>query len=133
MNLRDAELTVTKPLPATATTIFSDGIDLGLGANADFLARCELVVEAPALAVGELANAETVTYKVQTDADPAFGSPTDILPAVIVQTGAAGAGAAAAEKRLRLPLNVERYIRCAATHTAADDASAKSLTMGLRF
>lgn len=133
MNLKDAVLEVTKALPNGAAAVNSAGIDLGVAASDLLLAECELVIEAPALATADLPDAQTMTYKVQHDTDSAFGTAVDLFPSAIVQTGAGGAGAAAATKRLRLPSDVKRYIRVVATNSGAGDASDKSLTAGLRF
>lgn len=131
--LADAVLTVTKALPAEAAAIYTDGIDLGVSANGLHLAPCELLISAPALATGVLGDAATMTYAVQMDNDSAFGSPTTLYSAAIVQTGAGGAGAAAATKRLPIPSDVERYIRVSATNSAAGDASGSSVTAKLLF
>lgn len=128
--LRDANLKVTKTLPNGAAAVNSDKIDLGSGlGDADFLADVELLLSAPALTTAQLGDAATMTYDVQTDDDANFGSPLTLIDNAIVQTGAAGAGAAAATKRFRLPSNVERYIRVVATNSAAGNASTVSLAL----
>ncbi len=131
--LKDAQLIATKALPAGASSVYTDGFDLGHGTKGDHLANVELKISAPLLAVGELANASTMKYSVQMDDDVAFGSPTVIYPDVIVQTGAGGVGAAAATIQVRLPVDVERYIRVRATNSASDSAAAKSMTAELLF
>jgi hypothetical protein len=129
--IRDALLTATKALPNGAATIYTDGIDLGHGANGDHLATCELYIEAPALVVGDLANGETVKYSIQHDTGSAFGSATSVEDDVLTQTGAGGAGAVAATKRFRLPVDVKRYVRVKAVNSGAGDASDKSVTVSL--
>jgi len=132
--VKDASFVKTKALPAEAAAVYSDGLDLGaLSSRGVRLVDCELLIQAPALAVADLADAATMTYAVQMDNDSAFGSPTTILPSVIVQTGAGGAGAAAASIRLRLPSNCERYVRVSATNSAAGEARDKSMTVSLLF
>lgn len=137
--VRDGALKLTKTLPSGASTVYSDGFDLGAtpdyGATdrSEFLAKLELLLTAPALAVGQLANASTMIYAVQTDSDAAFGSPTTIMAAVLTQTGANGAGAASATYRFRLPSTVERYVRFSATNSAAADASGASATLEMLF
>lgn len=133
MALKDVELIETKALPAAAASVYTDAFDLGHGSKGDFLAPCELKISAPALAVGQLANASTMKYSVQMDDDSAFGSATVIHLDAIVQTGAGGAGAAAATITVRLPVDCERYIRVRATNSAAADASAASMTAELLF
>lgn len=132
--VRDANLIQTKALPSGASSVYTDGIDLGaLNARGARLADCEMLVSAPALAVGELANASTMKYDIQTDDDSAFGSPTTVALEVIVQTGAGGVGDAADSFRYKIPSDSERYIRIKATNSHAADASAKSMTMELLF
>jgi hypothetical protein len=133
MQLADVELTVTKALPNGAATIYTDGIDLGKSANGLHLAECELEISAPALVVGDLADAATMKYSVEMDTDSAFGSITALFADILTQTGAGGAGAAAATKRVRLPSDVERYIRVKAVNSGAGDASDKSVTAKLLF
>lgn len=129
--LRDAELQVTKALPNGAATVNSDSIDLEHSANGVHVADCELLIEAPALATADLPDTKTMTYDVEhSDDDSSF---EDLANGVLVQTGAGGAGAVAAEARVRLPSTVKRYIRVVATNDGAGDASDKSLTAGLVF
>jgi len=134
-NLRkDAGLINTKALPAGASSVYCAGFDTGArSANGEHMANAELLISAPALAVGELADTETMTYKVQHDTDSAYGTPVTLADAVLVQTGAGGAGAAAATKRFRLPSNVSRYVRVAATNSAALSCAAASMTTELTF
>lgn len=138
--VRDAALKLTRLLPDGAATVYSDGFDLAGGSPAygassrpDFLAQLEMLLSAPVLAVGQLANASTMTYAIQTDSDPAFGSPKTLIASAIVQTGDNGAGAATASYRFRLPTDVERYLRVAITNSAAADASAASATLEALF
>lgn len=126
--IKDAALKVTKALPNGAATIYSDGIDLESGASGNLLG-IEVLLTAPALATADLGDAATMTYTLQMDSDVAFGSATDVYGVVLTQTGAGGAGAAAATKRIALPSNCERYIRVKAVNSAAGDASDKSLTL----
>jgi hypothetical protein len=129
--VQDFDTQVSKALPAGAATIYTDGIDLGHTANGRVPPGTELIVNAPALVVGDLGNGATMTYVVQMDSDSAFGSPTSIYGTVLTQTGADGTGAAAATKRVALPSDCERYIRVAATNSAAGDASDKTLEVTL--
>jgi len=131
--VQDYGTKVTKALPSSAATIYTAGIDLGHSANGRVPPGTEIVITAPALAVGELGNGDTMKYAVQMDHDSAFGSPTSIYGDVLTQTGAAGAGAAAAEKRVALPSDCERYVRIAATNSAAGDASDKSVIANVFF
>ena len=128
---RDVALKVTKALPNGAATIITDGIDLGHSTNGQPPANVELLIEAPALVVGDLGNADTMKYEVFHDTVSTFGSEVSLYGVVLTQTGAGGAGAAAASKRVALPSDVGRYIRVKATNSAAGDASDKSVSVSL--
>lgn len=128
----DANLKVTKALPNGAATIYSDGIDLGHTSRGDFLADVELYITAPALATGIMGDGKTLLYSVQHDTDPAFGTAAVLLTNVLTQTGAGAAGCAAATVSVRLPVDVNRYIRVRAIGSAAGDCSTGSLTAELR-
>ncbi len=129
--LRDAELQVTKALPNGAATVNSGSIDLEHSTNGVHVADCELLIEAPALATADLPDTKTMTYDVEHSDDDSSWS--DLANGVLVQTGADGAGAAAATARVRLPSTVKRYVRAVATNSGAGDASDKSVTAGLVF
>jgi hypothetical protein len=91
------------------------------------------LVVAPALATADLGDGDTMTYSVQMDTDSAFGSPIELTRNDAVQTGASGAGAAAASYRFALPSDCERYVRVKAVNSAAGDASDKSVTANVIF
>lgn len=131
----DSQVYKTLALPgAGSTTVATAGIDLKNTARGDFLANVELLIEAPLLAVGELPNSETITYDVYHDTASDFGSESLLMDNVLTQTGAGGAGAAAAEKRVRFPVDVARYIRVKATSSSGSvDADAKEFSARLVF
>lgn len=130
--LKDNQLVVTKALPAGASAVTSDAIDLGHGSSGDFLADVEVLISAPALAVGQLADTTTIIYDlIMGDSSDLTSSPTTIIAAAITQTGAGGAGAAAATYQCRLPVDVKRYVGIKATKTGAASAAAASLTVQL--
>lgn len=131
--LVDAALVKTKALPNGAADVTSDAIDLMNSANGDFQANVELVVAAPALVVGDLADAATMTYDIVHSVNSDLSSPATLLDNVITQTGAGGAGAAAATATVRLPHNVRRYVGVKATNSGAGDASDKSVTLTAKF
>jgi hypothetical protein len=127
-------LTKTTALPASGTAAAaSAGIDLGVGVRGIVPGDMELLIEAPALTTGELADAATVVYSLYHDTASNFGTEVLLFDRLIVQTGADSAGAAAAEKRIRLPADTNRYIRVKATPSASTDKSAKSFTISLLF
>lgn len=133
--LKDADLSVTKALPNGAASVSTDGIDTEADPdNGNFVAPCELLLEIPDLAVGELANGETITYDVEHDSDSAFGTAETLAGSVHVQTGAGGVGDVGADVRVRLPSTVKQYVRVTATKTGATgDASTATLTVSLVF
>lgn len=133
LSLKDASLKNTKALPTGAATIVGAGFDLGHGSKGDMVAQCELQIEAPALAVGELPDTETVIYHAYHSDASDYAGETLLYGNVITQTGAGGAGAAAVTKQLRLPVDVKRYVRIKAVKSDATDASAKSMVTRLVF
>ncbi len=126
--LADASLKDSFALPNGAAATQSDGIELPQGANGHFVAGHECLIEAPAMATGVMGDGKTMIYSVETDSDPEFGSPTVIIPEIMRQTGAGGAGCAAKSQRFRLPANVERYVRVKATGSTTGNASSASAT-----
>jgi len=124
--LKDASLKATVALPAAlSTTVYSDSFDLGT-ANQKLL-RGEFEISAEALDTTALPNGETVTYGLQDSADDStFAAVQDT---VLVQTGASGAGAAAATERIGIPSTLRRYVRVSAvTSSGTGDCSGSDLT-----
>lgn len=132
-NVKDAALKVTKALPNGAASTTTDAIDLGHGSLGDFLANTEFKISAPALVVGDLANGATMKYDLIQSDNADLSSSSNIVDDIIIQTGADGAGAAAATYQGRLPVDVKRYIGVKATNSASGDASDKSMTFELLF
>lgn len=132
----DAACENTVALPNGAATVVGAGIEVGITTRGEFPGDVEVKIEAPALAVGDLANGATMKYSIVTeecDADD-FYSPTVLIPDVLVQTGAGGAGAAATSWQGRLPASgVLKSIGLKAVNSGAGDASDKSATLALKF
>lgn len=128
--LQDASLVKTKALPAAAAANFSTSIDLGqknLGPSADFI-EVEISVEA----MPSLVDTKTATLTLKDSADD---STFAAIPGVatIVQTGAGGAGAAAASRIIKLPPGTRQYLRLdAAVESGGGDNTAKSYTLKVR-
>jgi hypothetical protein len=130
----DKLLQVTRALPAADATVTSTGIDLGLSSSSRFGDHMgELLLEAPALVVGELANADTQKWAIYHDSESDFSGEELLAADVLVQTGADGAGAAAKTARFALPSDVKRYIRVKITASADKDTSGKSGTISLVY
>jgi hypothetical protein len=132
--LRDAQVKETAALPNGAATIYSTGLDLGPISGPDrFLPECESEIAAPAVTTAMLGDAATIKYSIQAAVDSAFTSPVLVAADVLTQTGAGGAGAAAATARFRLIGQSLRYVRIRAINSAAGNASTVSLTHRLVF
>jgi hypothetical protein len=131
--MADGQLKQTKALPNGANSTVTDGFDLGHDSRGDVLAQFELKLSAPALTTGQLADTQTITYHVEHDDDPAFGTVSTLLSSIALQTGAAGAGDAAKTANVRLPIDSKRYVRVKATKAGASNASTASMTVELVF
>ena len=129
--LQDANLRVTKALPAAAAANFSDPIDMKTAIPGRVALPVELSVTLPATPA--LADAKTITLTVKDSPDNVTFSPVAELPA-IVSTGAGGLGAAALDRRFKLPIALNRYVRLdAAVLAAGGDSTAVSATLALVF
>lgn len=133
LSVKDENLSETVALAADDSPVGGSGFDLENSENGEFAAHCEILIEAPALTTGQLADGSTMTYSVYHDTDSAFGTEVLLADAVLVQTGAGGAGAAAATARLKLPSDVSRYVRVKAVNSVSQDASAASFVASLVF
>ena len=131
---RDATYIETKALSNGAGAVNSSGFDLGaLNARGERPENVEGYISAPALTTTQLPDTETMTYKVQHAASSDYSDAVTLADAVLVQTGAGGAGAAAATARYRIPSDCSRYVRIVATKTGTGDCSGLSLTHELKF
>lgn len=135
-NLGDALLKHAKALPAAASTsVTTEAIDTGkstqLGSQPGSV---EFILSAPALTATMLPDGKTMTYILEQDDDPDFGSAATLNVGSLVQTGASGTGAAATSLRFRLPSTAKRYVRAKATAGAdVTDSSAVSMALSARF
>jgi len=126
---KDAQLRATRALPAAAATVNGAAIKLDVASRDQLLAEVQWLITAPALAVGQLANGSTMKYSLITSPNSDGSSPTVIYKDLITQTGAGGAGAAAATSKVRLPADVTGYVGLQVINSAAADASAASATI----
>lgn len=136
LRVRDRDLEQTAALPNGAASTTTTGFDLGHNSakQGRLLAQCELEIVAPALTTAELPDGQTITYHVEHADDAAFSVNLATEHSTVrVQTGAAGAGAAGATDRVRLPTQCKRFVRVKATKTGAANASAKSMSAALVF
>lgn len=132
-SVKDYLLISTVVLPVGAATTVGTAINLGLTTKGQLLNTCELYIEAPALTTGALPDTKTITYDIISSASSDMSTPTVLATGLLVQTGAAGAGAAAATKRYRPPTDVAQYIAVRATGVATVSAAAFSATASLVF
>ncbi|HVS73132.1 MAG TPA: hypothetical protein VHQ47_17890 [Phycisphaerae bacterium] len=121
--LQDAQLNVTFALPNGAANVSSGGIPTANDSTGDFVANAQFTILAPALTTSQLPDAGTITYDVYQSANADLSSPTVLYPGVLVQTGAGGAGAAAASFDFRVPTNVKGYVFVKATKSGTGNAS----------
>jgi hypothetical protein len=129
LQIRDALLKFSKTLPNGAANVVGATVDLALSAFGDFLAQAEFLLSVPALTTTQQPDAKTLTFDVIHSDNADLSAPVTLYPGVLVQTGAAGAGAAAATFTFRVPLDVKRYLGIKATGSATGDSSAASFTL----
>lgn len=129
--IRDANLQQTIALPNGAASVNSASIDLQNGPNGVFPGKMQIEVVAPALATADLPDTKTMVYKLEDSADDSSFATVPGCDAIITQTGAGGAGAAAATELVRVPKDVRRYLRLTATNDGTGDASDKSATLSV--
>lgn len=135
--LEDAQLSVSTPLPASAATVTTPGLDLAQTTNGDFTADADFLATVPAVTTGMLGDAATLKWSIVTgatvDANGVIQSVTVLYPDIMTQTGAGGAGAAANSKRIGLPSDVQRYVGLRGIKSASGDASSVSATLKMLF
>ena len=141
LGLKDALLTLTRALPAAASTAVTSGsIDLGLTAKGELATDSEFELVAPALTTTMAPDTRTMTYALLLSANSDMSSPTIFDASFIVQTGAGGVGAATVTRRFRLPRSPnisgginpasKRYLGFKVTSGASiTDSSAVSATL----
>jgi hypothetical protein len=106
--LLDQSLVKSIALPAAAAANNTASVNLGsktLGPVADFV-ELEIFIGATAA----LVDTKTITLTVKDSADDSSFAAVPSL-ATLVQTGAGGAGAAAATRRVRLPGSTRQFLR----------------------
>lgn len=130
-SLKDANLSVTKALPAAAAANYSDVLDLKTALPGRTAQPFELSITLPATPA--LVDAKTITLTLKDSADGVtFAAVADLPP--IVSTGAGGVGAAAIDRRFKPPIGLQRYLRLdAAVLAAGGDNTAVSTTLALVF
>jgi hypothetical protein len=127
-NLRDYKVSpAALALPAAAAaSVTTAAIDRGGNGDLVHPERIDLEIKLPAQSATILPNGETLKINIEHSADDSTYA--TLQSDVLVQTGAGGAGAAAASVRYRCPDNTRRYVRAKATLSAsATDASANKL------
>jgi hypothetical protein len=131
-NVRDAALKLTRALPNGAATVYATpGIDTGkVTSHGSQPGNVEFLLTCPAMNTTEMPDAKTMIYSIlHDDVDPIDGSSVVLMPSVVTQTGAGGAGCAAAEYRFKLPSNAKRIIGVRAVGSASGNATTASCTL----
>jgi hypothetical protein len=129
LNLKDAQLKVTRALPNGAAAVTSTAIDTQNSSLGDQPGDVEFLISAPAMGTTPMADAKTMIYDVIHSDNADLSSPVTLVDNIITQTGAGSAGCAAATKRFRLPSDAKRYIGFTATGSASGDATGSSATL----
>jgi hypothetical protein len=131
--MRDAALSVAHILPVGAAVVVSASLDCGpLTTQGGFVpnAEAEFLLEAPALSTAQLPDGTTITYDFIASANADLSSSVVLHKSALIQTGAGGVGAIAAEATFR-PAVAEnhRYFGWQATGVATVAASGATATM----
>lgn len=132
MELKDAALKLTRALPNGAATVYaSPGIDTNKAtAQGKQLAGMEFILTAPAMNTTEMPDAKAMIYSILVDdVDPVDSASDVLMPSVITQTGAGGAGCAAVTYRFRLPTNAKRIVGFRAVGSASGNSTTASATL----
>lgn len=138
LNVRDANLKITLTLPNQASNTVNSGnsIDSECTSAADFVARTEMLISAPALNTTVLPDTKTMTYALLASANSNMAGAVIVLNSAIVQTGASGAGSAAKTVRYKLPTDIAltygRYIGLQAV-SGANTTNAATLSATLEM
>ncbi len=137
MRLQDKlfpQMTVASPNATTAYNAAGVTWDLGpITASGVRIADMELEISVADFAVGNLANAATITWAVMTEnTDTTIDASSVLLGEVIQMLGAGGVGDEGYTVRFRLPSTTLRYvgIRAIASHDASAGAD---VTMDMFF
>jgi hypothetical protein len=131
--VKDEQLKNTRALPSAAsTTVNGAAIDLGHSSKGDVVAPFDVKISAPAVNTTMAPDTRTFTYSLIQSDNADLSAPDVINSACIVQTGAGGAGAAAATFTTRVPVDAKRYLGVRITSGASTaDASTVSATLEL--
>ncbi len=133
-SVRDAALKISRALPNGAATVYaSPGIDLGkVTSQGTNPGEMEFLLSAPAVDTTQCPDAKTLKYSILLDTvDPIDGSSVAEYTDLITQTGAGGAGAAAATKKFRIRSDANRIVGFKIVGSASGDASGVSATLEL--
>jgi hypothetical protein len=130
-NLRDADFSVSKALPAAAASNATDPLDLGQ-AKVQSLEGIEFEISVPATPA--LVDAKKITFTVEDSEDKATFAAVDPAISTIVTGVATNQGGPAKTVRFRLPSQTRRYVRvAAAVETGGGSNIAVSYTLSALF
>lgn len=111
----DANLLQTHVLPAASATVHGTAINLN-SLSAGRIPLVEFDVQCPATPA--LVDAKNLVFTIEDSADGVNFAAVVDFP-TITMTGAGGAGAAAFDRRFKLPIGIRQYIRVSVTADAA--------------
>ena len=130
MELKDAQLSVSRALPNGAASVTSTAIDTKkTTAQGAQPGDVEFRINAPAMNTTEMPDAKTMIYDVIMSDNSDLSSPTTLYDNLITQTGAGGVGCAAKPQKFRLPTDAKRYIGFTATGSAAGNSTTATATI----
>jgi len=127
--LKDANLIKTLALPAAGASAATEALDLLQGPSQE--AHFEVEMSFPALP--SLADTKSATATLEDSADGiTFAAIAALQPLKL--TGAGGAGAALATRKVRLPSDARQYLRAnVAVDAAGGNNTAQKFTLALVF
>jgi len=130
--IQDAELNVSKALPAADANNTTDSIDLG--AATPWPTTETIGVDLSVPATPDLVEAKTITFTLEESADNSSFAAIAELATLVVTGAALAAGGPAATRTIYLPPSVKRYVRAKAAVLAdGGDNTGVSYSLGLRF
>jgi hypothetical protein len=131
----DSQMRATRALPASISAVVSSAMDTGARTSMGLEPPVEFLLTAPALSTAQLPDTKIMSYDIIGSANADLSSSTTVAPGVLVQTGAGGAGAAGATKRIRAASDWPRFLGFQINPSASGtgDASATTATLDAAF
>lgn len=140
LNVRRVLASTAITLPGKGLTIYKSllgvddvGNDIALltGRSSGTLDALECQISIPALAVGLMANNDTLLINLLSDTDSTIDSGSTYMYSLISAVGAGGVGCAAQSKLFRLPSNRANFYGLSLYHAGSGDPSTAAVTLTL--